>query len=215
MDPLQIVLIVLGVVGIWAVVELALTLRKTRNVVEEVSHSTQETIDQLQPIIAKADGMVDDLQPSMKRVDPLLQKALTSVDLLNTNLTDLDRILGDVSQVSSAASNVSNAAGSLVDHAASAAGGLVNKIAGIKDAVVPDALDTMPEKARLAERTGEKMAANPSANRDAEDGQNPEAQADSAGSEPKIKDPNAGYVTYGSFDAIHSTNDHSTVEEQH
>ena len=56
MDPLHIVLIVLVIAAIWAVVELALTIKKARTSIDEVTRSANDTIEQLQPIISKADG---------------------------------------------------------------------------------------------------------------------------------------------------------------
>ncbi|MBQ1840094.1 MAG: hypothetical protein II128_02015, partial [Atopobiaceae bacterium] len=61
MSPLSILLLVLAVAGIWAVVELALTLRKARTTLDEVSHSATEAMDQATPVIAKLDGVVDEL----------------------------------------------------------------------------------------------------------------------------------------------------------
>ncbi|WP_298578973.1 DUF948 domain-containing protein [uncultured Olegusella sp.] len=181
MEPLQIALIVLVVAGIWAIVELALTLRKTRSAVEEVTHSAQEAIEQVQPIIAKADGMVDDLQPSMKHVNPMLLKATTSVDLLNANLAELDGILSDMSNVSGAASQATLAAGEVVDHAASAAAGLVNKITGKKN---KNALDT-PNAAHEPARLTDASESEPSA-----------ANSNETALESAPTQADSGYVTY-------------------
>ena len=62
MEPLKIMLIVLAAAGVWAVVELALTLRKARTTLDEVSHSATEAIDQATPIIAKLDETSDEAQ---------------------------------------------------------------------------------------------------------------------------------------------------------
>lgn len=188
MEPLQIALIVLVVAGIWTIVELALTLRKTRSAVEEVTHSAHEAIEQVQPIIAKADGMVDDLQPSMKHVNPMLLKATTSVDLLNANLAELDGILSDISNVSGAASNATIAAGEVVGHATSAAAGLVNKITGKKNKTAPDALHAAHEPARLTDTTESEPSA---------------TNSDETASESVSTQAASGYVTYGT--AVKST----------
>lgn len=88
MDPLHIALLVLIVAAVWAVVELALTIKKARTSIDEVTRSANDTIEQLQPIISKADGMVDDLQPSMKKVTPLLESAtaLTTATRATANM---------------------------------------------------------------------------------------------------------------------------------
>ena len=49
LTPMDAVLIVLAIVGIWAVVELALTLRRARAAVEEVARYTTENARRLYP----------------------------------------------------------------------------------------------------------------------------------------------------------------------
>ena len=56
MEPLTIALIALVVAGIWAVVELALVLRRTRQSVAELTDSVNDTIGEVRPVIAKLDG---------------------------------------------------------------------------------------------------------------------------------------------------------------
>ena len=64
MDYLQIALVVLAVAGVWAIVEVALTLRTTRKSITEITLSANNTIEQIQPVISKIDGMVDELDPT-------------------------------------------------------------------------------------------------------------------------------------------------------
>ncbi|MGN0286718.1 MAG: DUF948 domain-containing protein [Atopobiaceae bacterium] len=130
MDVLHIALIILVAVGIWAVCELALTIRKTRDSVEQVTRSANEAIEQVQPIIAKADGMVDELQPSVKNIQPLLDKAGTAVDVATVDLATLNDILTDVSDVSGAASNVTNTVSRVADSAANGVAQAVGKLTG-------------------------------------------------------------------------------------
>ena len=42
MEPMQIVLVVLALVGVWAVAELALTLRRTRDVVASLDKTVEQ-----------------------------------------------------------------------------------------------------------------------------------------------------------------------------
>lgn len=130
MDVLHIVLIALVAVAIWAVIELALTIRKARASVDEITRTANDTIQQVQPIIAKADGMVDDLQPSIKGVQPLIDKAGTAVDVATVDLATLNDILSDVSDVSGAASNVTNTVSRVADSAANGVAGALGKITG-------------------------------------------------------------------------------------
>ena len=58
LSMLDIALIVLVLAAIWAVVELALTVRSARKSIDEVVTSANETIAQIQPVIVKVDGMI-------------------------------------------------------------------------------------------------------------------------------------------------------------
>ena len=136
-SPLDIALVVLVAVAIWAVVELALTIRKARASVDEVTTSANETIAQVQPIIAKVDGMVDDLDPAMKQVNPLLVKAEATIDGATQSLDSLNNILGDVSTVTGTASAVTDTVSKGVAGAAGAVAGAVSKLVGKGD--VPQA----------------------------------------------------------------------------
>ena len=53
MNYLDIALIVLALVGIWAVIEVALTVRGARKSIDEVASTANEVIAQTQPIVAK------------------------------------------------------------------------------------------------------------------------------------------------------------------
>ena len=61
MSPIQIALLLLAVAGVWAVIELALTLRKTRTVVDSLDKTVGDlnnTLAEAQPVVAKLDGAV-------------------------------------------------------------------------------------------------------------------------------------------------------------
>lgn len=71
MSPIQIALLLLAVAGVWAVIELALTLRKTRTVVDSLDKTVSDlnnTIAEAQPVVAKLDGAVDELTPRWLRL---------------------------------------------------------------------------------------------------------------------------------------------------
>lgn len=144
MDALHIALIVLVAVGIWAVVELAITLRKTRSTVDnldketndlikevsEVTTNANESIMQLQPIIQKVDGMVTDLEPAVKKVDPLLDKTSTAIDMVTVDLASVNDILVDVSSVTDTATNVTSTVSKAANSAVSGVAGVVGKFTG-------------------------------------------------------------------------------------
>ncbi|MBP3883679.1 MAG: DUF948 domain-containing protein [Olsenella sp.] len=127
-DPLTILLMVLVVAAVWAVIELALTVRKARSSVDQITRSANDTIEQVQPIIAKLDGAMDDVQPSIKQIDPLVSKVSVTLDEANASLHQVSGILEDVSSVSGTAANVTDAVSQVANTAASAATGIVNKI---------------------------------------------------------------------------------------
>jgi len=148
--PLNIALILLAIAGIWAIVELAMTLRKARASIDDLLHTTNDTLEQVQPIIGKVDGLMDDIQPE---VAPLMENLNSVLGESNTTVTRVNEILGDVSSVSDAASsfttNVKAAADGTVGAAVSAVGRLVGIAAPapntLADASVADPFeDTIP-----------------------------------------------------------------------
>ena len=138
MEPLTIVLIVLGIAAIWAIAELAMTLRKARTTLDEVSHSATEAIDQTTPIIAKLDGVVDELQPTLKSMPSLVEKVEVTVDEANVALGAMGGILGDVSSATHGVATVGENASRIVNTATSAAVGVVSKVASIGGITIPE-----------------------------------------------------------------------------
>ena len=130
MEPLTIALIALVVAGIWAVVELALVLRRTRQSVAELTDSVNDTIGEVRPVIAKLDGAVDELGPATKQVEPILEKASTTVDLVNVDLVRLEGILSDVNTVTGTGARASAAVSGAADAVASGVAGVAAKVAG-------------------------------------------------------------------------------------
>ena len=157
MDFLQIVLIVLACVGVWAVVELALVIRKANKVIGELSVSLNDTIDQCQPIITKVDVMMDDLDPGIKQVPELIDNANTTLVLANNILGDVSGATGAVSNVAGGMSNaVSSAANTAVSSVTNAVGRITGKRKGKKKA---DAQLKAAEEEKPAEKAPEAPAA--------------------------------------------------------
>ena len=138
MDPLQIMLIVLAVAGVWALVEVALTVRKARTTLDEVSHSATEAIDQTTPIIAKLDGVVDDVQPALREVPGMMERVNTTLDQANVSLGTVNGILGDVSSATHGVAGVGESATRIVNTATSAAVGVVSKVASLGGINIPE-----------------------------------------------------------------------------
>ena len=182
MEPLTIVLIVLGIAAIWAVAELAMTLRKARTTLDEVSHSATEAIDQATPIIAKLDGVVDELQPTLQSVPGLVEKVEVTVEEANVALGAVGGILGDVSSATHGVASVGENASRIVNTATSAAVGVVSKVASIGGITIPE---------------GQQLIA----------GKSTAPEADAAGQAPATEPedepapPRGGYVTYAPVSA--------------
>ncbi|MDB1876132.1 hypothetical protein PMX66_08020 [Collinsella aerofaciens] len=131
MSPIQIALLVLAIAGVWAIVELALTLRKTRNVVDSLDKTVNDlnnTIAEAQPVVAKLDGAVDELTPALARMEPLLKSSKTAVDALTSNLVEVEAVVRDISEVTGSMAEASNAVSSVTDSAAGAVQKLFNKV---------------------------------------------------------------------------------------
>lgn len=159
MDPLTIVLIVLVVAAVWAVVELALTIRKTRGVVGSLDKTVEDlnnTLAEAQPMVAKLDGAIDELTPALGQVEPILSSTKTAVDALTSNLVEIEGVVRDVSAVTGSMADASNAVSSVTDSAVGAVQKLVDKVkapaadAGRKLAAAREELE---EEAGPLERT--------------------------------------------------------------
>lgn len=120
MEPIQIVLIVLVAAGIWAVAELALTIRRARTAVDTLDktmNEVNEAIGEARPVIAKLDGVIDDLQPALSQVEPLLKQGSVAVEALSADLIEINGVLRDVSQVTGTVSTASDAVSGIADAA--------------------------------------------------------------------------------------------------
>ena len=130
MEPLTIALVVLVIAGVWAVVELALVLRRTRRSVETLTDTVNDTLGEVRPVIAKLDGAVDELVPASREVEPMLKKASTTIDLVNVDLVRLEGMLSDVNTVTDTSARVSTAVTGAAESVASGVAGAVGKVAG-------------------------------------------------------------------------------------
>lgn len=131
MSLIQIALLLLAVAGVWAIAELALTLRKTRNVVDSLDKTVNDlnnTIAEAQPVVAKLDGAVDELTPALAQMEPLLKSSKTAVDALTSNLVEVEAVVRDISEVTGSMAEASNAVSSVTDSAAGAVQKLFNKV---------------------------------------------------------------------------------------
>ena len=110
MEPIQIVLIVLVAAGIWAVVELALTIRRAPppSTLDKTMNEVNEAIGEARPVIAKLDGVVDDCSPRCPRWS-LCSSRSVAIEALSADLIEINGVLRDVSQVTGTVSTASDA----------------------------------------------------------------------------------------------------------
>ena len=130
MDPLHILLVLLVIAGIWALIELALTIRRARTTVDSLDKTMGEVNDMLaetRPVVAKLDGAIDELQPALTQVEPPLKSANVAVDALTSNLIEVEAVVRDVSAVTGAAANAGNAVSGVADSASEAVQKLLGK----------------------------------------------------------------------------------------
>lgn len=130
MDSLHILLVLLVIAGIWAVIELALTIRRARTTVDSLDKTMGEVNDMLaetRPVVAKLDGAIDELQPALTQVEPLLKSANVAVDALTSNLIEVEAVVRDVSAVTGAAANAGNAVSGVANSASEAVQKLLGK----------------------------------------------------------------------------------------
>ena len=123
-------LVLLVIAGIWAVIELALTIRRARTTVDSLDKTMGEVNDMLaetRPVVAKLDGAIDELQPALTQVEPLLKSANVAVDALTSNLIEVEAVVRDVSAVTGAAANAGNAVSGVADSASEAVQKLLGK----------------------------------------------------------------------------------------
>ncbi|WP_165062789.1 DUF948 domain-containing protein [Adlercreutzia sp. ZJ154] len=117
---LPIVYIVVGVALIWFVVELALTIRKTRSTVEDMQK-------QIEPTLANVEQLTSDAKPLVERVS-------LTVDAANLEIMRVDEILQDVSSITGTASKTVTA----VDNVTSAPLDLVSSFTNkVRDKFAP------------------------------------------------------------------------------
>ncbi len=162
-SPINVVLFLLALAGVWAIVELALTFRKLRGSVNETIRSTNEVIAEVQPIVAKLDGVVDDLQPTIRELTPLVEKIEGTVDATTATVNSLNGVVGHVSTVSGTASNATEAVNKVVGNVAESAAGLVGKIGAGK---APRRVAAPTSSELPAEASSEKAPSEPAASED-------------------------------------------------
>lgn len=109
---LPVVYVVVGVALVWLVVELAVTMRRTRKTVVEVQKQVEPVIAsveritaELEPTVANVKAITAQLEPTVAKVDPLLDRVTLTVDAANLEIMRVDQILEDVTQITGSVSS--------------------------------------------------------------------------------------------------------------
>lgn len=122
------VLIFVGVcVGIalaWFLIELVITLRKSRKKIDEVHAQLTPTIENIEQITTK-------IQPAIDKVDPLIERVSLSIDAANLELMRIDQIMENVNEITEGAAKATNSVGNLVSAPADLINKASNKIVGL------------------------------------------------------------------------------------
>lgn len=91
---------------VWVFIELALTIRKTRSTVADLK-------ERIEPTLAHVEQITSSLEPAIARIDPLIERVQLTVDTVNLELMQIDKILSDASDMTgtanSAVKKISNA----------------------------------------------------------------------------------------------------------
>lgn len=110
-----------AVVIIWLIVELVLTVRKTRKIVDDV----QKSVD---VVVKDVDEIKGELMPAIKKVDPLMDRVSLSVDAVNLELLRVDEIMTDVKTMSSAAASATNSINTVASAPVDFVSGVADKV---------------------------------------------------------------------------------------
>ena len=105
---LPIVYIIVGAGLVWFIVELALTIRKTRTTVTDIQKQLDPTLQSVQHITAS-------IEPVTAKVDPLVDRVSLTVDAANLEIMRVDQILEDVSQITGSATKTMDAVGTITN----------------------------------------------------------------------------------------------------
>lgn len=156
---LPIVYVVVGIVLVWALVELIIFLRKTRKTVETME-------EEIRPVISDVKEMTESLKPAIDKMDPLAERVSLAVDAANLEIMRLDGILENVDAMTTSAAGAANAVETVANTPMKLVNTAAEKLRGTfsqkkaSDASV--ALGSAGEEARAA-ALGEAPAAAPAA----------------------------------------------------
>lgn len=113
-----------GIALVWFLIELVITIRKTRKKIDEVHSQLTPTIENIEAITTK-------IQPAIEKVDPLIERVSLTIDAANLELMRADQILENVNSISEDVANATTAVGNIANAPAELVGKASRKIQGL------------------------------------------------------------------------------------
>lgn len=121
---LPVIYILVGAALVWFVVELIVTVRRTRKTVDDLQK-------RLEPTLASVERISASLEPVASKVDPLVERVSLTVDAANLEIMRVDKILEDVGDVTDSASSAVDAVDTVVNAPVELVNTVANRVRGL------------------------------------------------------------------------------------
>jgi ABC-type transporter Mla subunit MlaD len=132
---LPIVYIVVGCALVWFLIELVITVRKTRKTVDDMQKQLTPAIESVQEISAEVEKklppILDNVNKISAGVDPLIDRVSLTVDAANLEIMRLDQILEDVSEITDTASKAVDTVDNVTSMPMDVVNNLASKVRGV------------------------------------------------------------------------------------
>lgn len=187
---LPVIYILVGAALIWFIVELIVTVRRTRKTVDDLQK-------QLEPTLASVERISASLEPVASKVDPLVERVSLTVDAANLEIMRVDQILEDVGEVTDSVSSAVDAVDTVANAPVELVNTVANRVRGIFKArrASDESIGLGKEKAKQVGSTDASDRLDPSTEpRDATEDGTSDTKANPMASDD---DMTGGYFTYG------------------
>ncbi|MEG0096048.1 MAG: DUF948 domain-containing protein [Raoultibacter sp.] len=154
---LPVVYVIVGVALVWFLIELVVTVRKTRTAVDDVQKKLDPTLESIEKITAS-------LEPAVAKVDPLVERVSLTVDAANLEIMRLDQILEDVTDITDKVSTAANAVESATSAPIAIVNTMTDRVRGaLRSRRASDESIALGEKRASRAAAGDPALANPAA----------------------------------------------------
>lgn len=130
LDYVSIALVILCLAGACALAALTYLLVK-------VVRALGATMAKIDPLLAEAQGLLDQLKPVVARIDPMMERVTLTIDAANLELMRVDQIMEDVNTVTGnlakATNNIETAASAPLDVVSGIAGRIRSFVSPVAD----------------------------------------------------------------------------------